>query len=93
MTIEKVELSVAVPYALWEQLHWQAQAAQENETTLLIRALSQFLQQEASKVALAERLRQECEELAALDFQDVGTEAEWLVIQNEALHNTEVDWA
>jgi hypothetical protein len=93
MTVKKVELSVAVPYALWEQLHWQAQTSKEEETTLLVRALTQFLQQEANKVALVERLQQECEELATLDFHDAGTEDEWLIIQNEALNKTEVDWA
>jgi hypothetical protein len=44
-----------------------------------------YLQQEAAKIARAERLQRECEELASLEFDDVGTEDEWLIIQNEAL--------
>ncbi|MEW5985937.1 MAG: hypothetical protein AB1791_04830 [Chloroflexota bacterium] len=43
-------------------------------------------EQEATNQALAEQLRRECDELALMEFDDVGTEDEWLVVQNEALH-------
>ncbi len=39
---------------------------------------------------MAERLQRECEELAAMEFDDVGTEEEWLIIQNEALIYSEL---
>jgi hypothetical protein len=92
MTIENVEVSVTLPRVLWEQLLQWAQSEQENETTLLTRAIEQFLRQEADKLALAERLERECEELAKMEFDDVGTEDEWLVIQNEALNDAEVNF-
>ncbi len=78
---------------LWEQLLQWAQTEQENETTLLTRAIEQFLRQEATKLALAKRLEQECEELAKMQFDDVGTEDEWLVVQNEAFNDAEVNTA
>ena len=85
MTVEKVELSLALPRDLWEQLLWRAQTERENETDLLIRAIEQFLQQEGVRATLTERLQRECEELATMDFSDVGSEDEWLIVQNEAL--------
>lgn len=92
MTMENIEVSVKLPRALWEQLLQWAQTEQENEATLLTRAIEQFLQQEAKKLALAERLERECEELAKLEFDDVGTEDEWLIIQNQALNDAEVNF-
>jgi len=91
MSAKEVEISLVLPSDLWKQLQGQAQTARENETTLLIRAIEQFLQQETTRTALAERLRRECEELAMMDFDDVGTEDEWLLIQNEALNKVEID--
>lgn len=93
MTVEKVQISLVLPRDLWEQLLGRAQAEQKDETTLLIRAIEQFLQQEATRIAMAERLQRECEELATMEFDDVGTEDEWLIIQNEALNKAEVDLA
>jgi hypothetical protein len=92
MTVENVEVSVKLPRVLWEQLLQWAQIEHEDETTLLTRAIEQLLRQEADKLAIAKRLEQECAELANLEFDDVGTEDEWLIIQNEALNNTEVDF-
>jgi len=89
MTAETVEVSVALPRTLWEQLLWRAQTDKEDETALLIRAIEQFLQQVAAKFALEERLKRECEELAIMEFDDVGAEDEWLIVQNEALAKTE----
>jgi len=91
MTVDNVKVSVSLPRALWEQLLWQAQTEQKDKTTLLVRAIEQFLRQEAARLALTERLQRECEELATLDFDDVGTEDEWLIIQNEALYKAEID--
>lgn len=93
MTVEKVQISLVLPRDLWEQLRGQAQAEQKDETTLMVRAIEQFLQQEAARVTTAERLQRECEELATMEFDDVGTEDEWLIIQNEAPHKAEVDLA
>lgn len=93
MTVEKVQVSLVLPRDLWEQLLGRAQAEQKDETSLMIRAIEQFLQQEATRIARAERLQHECEELATMEFDDVGTEDEWLIIQNEALNNAEVDLA
>jgi hypothetical protein len=93
MTVEKVQVSLVLPRDLWEQLLGRAQAEQKDETTLLIRVIEQFLQQEAAKMAMTERLQRECEELATMEFDDVGTEDEWLIIQNEALNKAEVDLA
>jgi hypothetical protein len=93
MTTEKVEVSLVLPRDLWEQLLERAQTGQEDETALMIRAIDQFLQQEATRIALAERLQRECEELATMEFDDIGTEDEWLIIQNEALNKAEIDLA
>jgi hypothetical protein len=38
-------------------------------------------------------LQRECEALATMEFDDVGTEDEWLIIQNEALNKAEIDLA
>ena len=92
MTMEKIEVSVILPRMLWEQLLQWAQTEHENETTLLTRAIEQFLQQEADKLALTKRLERECEELAKMEFDDVGTEDEWLIVQNEALNDAEVNF-
>ncbi len=70
MTMENVEVSVTLPRMLWEQLLQRAQTEHENETTLLTRAIEQFLRQEADKLALAKRLERECEELALMEFDD-----------------------
>ena len=66
-----------------------AQAEHQDETSLMIHAIEQYLQQEATRIARVERLQRECEELASLEFDDVGTEEEWLIIQNEALAKAE----
>ena len=92
MTMEKVEVSVTLPRMLWEQLLQWAQAEHENETILLTRAIEQFLRQEVDKLALTKRLERECEELAKMEFDDVGTEGEWLIVQNEALNDAEVNF-
>jgi hypothetical protein len=93
MTVEKVQVSLVLPRDLWEQLLGRAQAEQKDETSLMIRVIEQFLQQEATRIARAERLQRECEELAMMEFDDVGTEGEWLILQNEALNKAEVDLA
>lgn len=93
MTIEKIQVSLVLPRDLWEQFLDRAQAEQKDETVLMARAIEQFLQQEAARLATAERLQRECEELATMEFDDVGTEDEWLIIQNEALNKVEVDLA
>lgn len=93
MTVEKVKVSLLLPRDLWEQLLGRAQAEQKDETSLMIRAIEQFLQQEVARIAMAERLQRECKELATMEFDDIGTEDEWLVIQNEALNKAEVDLA
>jgi hypothetical protein len=93
MTVEKVQVSLVLPRDLWEQLLGRAQAEQKDETSLMIRVIEQFLQQEATRIARAERLQRECEELAMMEFDDVGTEDEWLILQNEALNKAEVDLA
>jgi predicted transcriptional regulator len=90
--MEKVEVSVTLPRMLWERLLQWAQTEHENETTLLTRAIEQFLRQEADKLALTKRLERECEELAKMEFDDVGTEDEWLIVQNQALNDTEVNF-
>lgn len=84
MVSEKVDVAVTLPRVLWEALLGRAQSEHKDETTLLVRAIEQFLQQ-----ATTEQLARECAELAELEFEDVGTEDEWLVVQNEALHNVE----
>ena len=89
MSSEKIEVAVTLPRDLWEALLWRAQTEQEHETALLVRAIEQFLHQAASRHTLAQQLQRERAELAALEFNDVGTEDEWLVVQNEALHETE----
>lgn len=81
MTTENVEISVKLPRDLWEQLVQRAQTEHENETILLTRAIEQFLRQEADRLALNKRLEQECEELATIEFDDVGTEDDWLIIE------------
>lgn len=93
MTIEKIQVSLVLPRDLWEQFLDRAQAEQKDETVLMARAIEQFLQQEAARLATAERLQRECEELATMEFDDVGTEDEWLIIQNEALNKAEFDLA
>ena len=45
----------------------------------MIRAMEQFLQQEVDRTAMAERLQREMEELATMEFDDVGTEDEWQI--------------
>lgn len=89
MKTERVEVSVVLPRNLWEELQDRAQVEHEDEMALLIRAIEQFLQQQPTSPTLYERLAQECAELAALTFDDIGNEDEWLVVQNEALATTE----
>ena len=84
MVSEKIDVAVTLPRDLWEALLGRAQSEHKDETILLVRAIEQFLQQ-----ATAEQMARECAELAELEFEDVGTEDEWLVVQNEALHNIE----
>jgi hypothetical protein len=91
MATREIEVSIVLPVDLWEQLQGRAETEKENETSLLIRAIEQFLHQESTRAARNERLKRECDELAAMDFDDVGTEEEWLVIQNEALNKAEFD--
>ena len=91
MLTENIEISLTLPRALWEQLHHQAQTTHADEATLLIHVLEQFLQQAAEKQALVERFQLECDELAKIEFDDVGTEDEWLIVQNEALHLVEAE--
>jgi len=89
MRSEKIEVAVTLPLDLWKELVWRAQTEQEHETDLLVRAIEQFLHQAVSRQTTEQQLRCDCAELAALTFDDIGTEDEWLVIQNEALHKTE----
>lgn len=91
MTIREIEVSLVLPLDLWKQLQGRAESEKENETSLLIRAIELFLHQEATRTARNERLKRECDELASIDFDDVGTEDEWLIIQNEALSKAELD--
>jgi hypothetical protein len=93
MTIKTVDVSIKLPSALWNQFLYQARLKKENETSLLTRAITQFLEEEKTKASLAERLGQECDELAKLTFDDIGTEDEWLFLQNEALNLSEIDFS
>jgi len=92
MTTKTVDVSIKLPSSLWDQFLRQARLKQENESTLLTRAITQFLEEEKTRLAHNERLEQECGELAKLDFSDIGTEDEWLILQNEALHQSELDF-
>lgn len=78
MLTPQVDMVITVPQDLWEAVRRRAQSEHEDENTLLIRAIKRFLQQ-----TTAEQLARECAELAELKFADVGTEDEWLVLQNE----------
>ena len=89
MISEHIDVAVTLPRRLWEALVGQAQSEQETETTMLVRAIEQLLQQTTIEQTATQQLARECAELATLTFDDVGTEDEWLVVQNEALHNTE----
>lgn len=89
MISEKIDVAVRLPRTLWDALIGRAQTEHEDETTLLVRAIEQFLQQATDEDTVAQQLERECAELATLDFDDIGTEDEWLVVQNEALHNVE----
>lgn len=88
MISEEIDVAVTLPRNLWEAFIGRAQSEQAAESALLVRALEQFLQQPTDQ-SITEQLAQECAELAKLDLTDVGTEDEWLVVQNEALYNTE----
>lgn len=88
MTVEKIEISVTLPRLLWEQVMQWAQTEHENEATLLTRAIEQFLQQES----LTKRLERECEALVQMEFDDLGAEDEWLLVQNEALNMAEANF-
>lgn len=90
MISEKIDVAVTLPRNLWDALLGRAQTEHEDETTLLVRAIERFLQQTADEQTVAQQLKRECAELATLDFDDIGTEEEWLVVQNEALHSVEV---
>ena len=92
MTVENIEISVMLPRLLWEQLLSRAKTEDENESTLLVQAIEKFLREETSKLVQIERLERECKELATMEFGDVGSEDEWLIVQNEALHNVEADF-
>lgn len=92
MAMENIEVSVTLPRTLWEQMLLWAQTEQKNETILLVHAVERFLKQESAKSTFNKRLEQECEELAKMEFDDVGSEDEWLIIQNEALNHTEVSF-
>lgn len=89
MVEEQVEMHVTVPRPVWETLQLRAQTEQTDETALLLRALEQFLHQPTTAQALQDKLARECEELANLTFTDIGTEDEWLVVENQALLQTE----
>mgnify|MGYP006877783039 CR=1 FL=1 len=43
MELEQVEISVTLPRTLWEELGQQAKTEHEQEVSLLIRAIEQFL--------------------------------------------------
>ncbi|MCE7987999.1 MAG: hypothetical protein DYG89_43090 [Caldilinea sp. CFX5] len=89
MYSEEIDVAVTLPRALWEALQDRAQSEHKNETTLLVRAIEQLLEQTTTQQMMEQQLARECAELAGLEFDDVGTEDEWLVVQNEALHTAE----
>jgi len=59
------------------------------DTVQVSMVLPRLLWQQLQGQAQNERLAQECEALAMMTFDDVGTEEEWLDLQNEALHRFE----
>ncbi|MBM3238069.1 hypothetical protein FJZ31_17395 [Candidatus Poribacteria bacterium] len=42
-------------------------------------------EQDAEQEKLNRRLKEECRQLAAMNFDDIGTDEEWTRVQNEAL--------
>ena len=59
MTRERVEVSITLPRTLWEEFLGRVQSEHADETTLLIRAIEQFLHQQATEWSLQERLQRE----------------------------------
>ena len=49
MSQANIQLSVELPLVLWEEMQQQAKTEQEQETTLLVRAVEQFLHHNTSK--------------------------------------------
>lgn len=89
--IDNIEVSIKLPRLLWTQLLSQAKTADIDESILLAQAVENFLAHEATKIAIAEQLSQECKLLAEMDFDDIGAEEEWLGVQNEALAGFETE--
>lgn len=89
MSSAEIDVAVTLPRLLWEALQDRAQSEHKDETTLLVRAIEQLLEQTTTPQMMEQQLARECAELATLEFDDVGTEDEWLVVQNEALHTAE----
>ncbi len=89
MVSEEIDVAVTLPRVLWEALQGRAQSEHKDETTLLVRAIEQLLEQTTTQQLMEQQLARECAELAKLEFDDVGAEEEWLVVQNEALHSAE----
>ena len=80
------QISITIPFNLWEQLHAHAHINNVGETILLIQAVEEFLQ----RCTMQKRLESECDQLAMMTFDDVGTDDEWLAIENEALEQFEM---
>lgn len=91
MMSEQVELNVTVPRIVWQALHDRAQTERADESALLLRALEQFLYQSTARHQLDDQLARECEQLAHLVIDDIGTDDEWLVVQNQALLQAETE--
>ncbi|MEZ4513367.1 MAG: hypothetical protein R3C62_15980 [Chloroflexota bacterium] len=89
--IDDIEVSIKLPRVLWAQLVSQAKTADIDESILLAQAVENFLANEAKKIVVAEQLSQECDLLAGMSFDDIGTEEEWLLVQNEALTGFETE--
>ena len=68
-----VELLKEVPY--------------RNEVAVVVTFLEDelLLEQTVEREKLNQRLTEECRQLAAMNFDDIGTDEEWTRVQNEAL--------
>ena len=68
-----VELLEEVPY--------------QKEVVVVVTFLEDELapEQDAEREKLNRRLKEECRQLAAMNFDDIGTDEEWTKVQNEAL--------
>ena len=49
-------------------------------------------EQGAEREKLNQQLAEECRQLAAMNFDDIGTDEEWTRVQNEALFALEEEW-